>query len=807
MNKRILQVVTEHEAVGRGRVLVVDDDAFNRDLMDRRLTREGFVAVAVADGQAALDLLDVQPFDLVLLDLIMPGIDGRAVLEAIRATRSAAELPVIMLTSMDDGESIAECFRVGANDYVTKPFKVGALVARLDTHIARNRAETALKQAHEELERRVEQRTLALRQANAELIEAQNILAEALEAIDDGFVLWDANDRLVACNQRYRQLFGDAAAEVVQGARFRDLMRLQATTGLIVDARGRVEQWLAETIDRHANPGIPFEEALADGKWVRITESRSANGRVVGLYTDITEIKRREAALKEFAETNRQLAAAVNATSSAVLITDPRQPDNPIVFANPAFTAMTGWPVEEVIGRNRKILAGPQTDMNELVKLEVAIRQRRSAKAELCLHARDGRPFWAEVSASPIRDNDGVVSNWVIIQSDITARRETEEALFQSQKMEVIGQLSGGMAHDFNNLLTIVLGNLEFALGNEALRDEEIIGQLKVAMDAGRRGAELAKRMLAFARRQTVTPKITDLGRTVEGLRELLRRSLGSEYTIQTETEDDVWPVLVDRGQLENAILNLAVNARDAMPGGGSLTIDVANRRLDCATDVGGQPIPTGEYVCVGVSDTGHGMDPEVARQAVQPFFTTKEPGKGTGLGLSMVYGFLSQFGGYLSLESTPGRGTRIELWLPRKEAELDRESTESASEPSGGHERVLLVDDEPDVRAVAALQLKRLGYEVVEADDAHQALVLLDDGESFDLLITDIALPGGMSGIDLAVAARTRKSDVPVLYVSGYADAGPEPGVNADKSTQFLAKPYDGALLADAVRRALGDG
>lgn len=804
MPQEMVQTEYLSESVRKGSVLVVDDDQFSRDLLCRRMQRAGYHVTATGDGREVSNLLDEHIFDLVLLDVVMPLVSGHEVLASIRVKRSSSQLPVIMVTSKTGGDEIAECFRCGANDYVTKPFETQALLARIENHIARLRAETALKQSQDDLERRVEQRTAELRRANHDLEDARNILTDAFEAINDGFVLWDADDTLVACNQRYKEFFGRNAAAVTTGVKFKNLLRLQAEGGALRHALGRSDAWLEQRLARHRKPAGSFEEEFSDGTWVRISETRASNGRTVGLCTDITEIKRREIALKTFAETNRRLAAAVNAAESAILITDPARPGNPTVFANPAFTAMTGWPVEEALGRDRKLLAGADTDKAEVERLEKSMRDGLSVSTELRLYTRDGHPLWVEISASPIRNNDGQIVNWVIIQTDITARKETEEKLNQSQKMEVIGQLTGGLAHDFNNLLTVVLGNLEFVISQNTPSDGETRKHLGAAFEASKRGAELTRRLLAFARQQTLAPKPTDLRLAIGDFHDFLDRSLGSGTDLETRLDEDVWPVLVDQGQLENAILNLAVNARDAMGNSGKVTIKVANRPLKGLADVAGQDIPDGDYVCVAVSDTGVGMAQELISKAIQPFFTTKKSGKGTGLGLSMVYGFASQSPGFLRIESRPGNGTTVELCFPRASACVAPEKPPSAQDVKGGSETLLLVDDEPQVRTIAAIQLKRLGYEVIQAEDAHEALEILDRSPAVDLLVTDIGLPGGMSGLDLAVAVRKRDPLIPVLYISGHSDGCSSEFAERDPDVQFLAKPYDNPTLAAAIRRAL---
>jgi len=790
----------------KGSILVVDDDEFSSDLMCRRLRRAGYAASSAGNGETALRLIRDQAFDLVLLDVVMAGVDGREVLNAVREDHPGADLPVIMVTAKSDGSEIADCLSNGASDYVTKPFEFQALTARIDTQLARRRAEAALKHSQDELERRVEQRTEELQRANKELEDARNILADALEAVSDGFVLWDSDDRLVTCNQRYREFFGRNANFVVPGVRFESLLRRQAENGVLRGAVGRPGEWLDRRLARHKNPSGPFEEEFSDGTWARMAETRASGGRVVGLCTDITQIKRREIALKTFAETNRRLAAAVNATTSAVLITDPNRPGNPTVFANPAFTSMTGWPVEEALGRDRKFVYDGDSDSDAVARVERAMRDGNAVSVEMKLKARDGRSFWAEVNASPIRDNEGGISNWVIIQSDITARKETAEQLHQSQKMEMVGQLTGGLAHDFNNLLTIILGNLDAVRSAHTTQDPEVGRLLDTALDASRRGAELTRRMLAFARQQALTPQVTDLAETLNGFESFLGRSLGSGYEIRMRGAADLWRVLVDLGQIENAILNLAVNARDAMPKGGTVKVLAENVTLKEATDVRGQPIANGSYVRVSISDSGEGMSPDTVEKAIQPFFTTKATGKGTGLGLSMVYGFMSQSGGSMRIESEPGHGTTVFLYFPRVAAGAEAVRTKERGQCRGGPETLLVVDDEPEMRAVAAMQLSRLGYRVLQAEDARDALAVLDSKGPVDLLVTDIGLPGGVNGLSLAAAVRKREPGMKVLFVSGYSESASANAAAKDPTAGFLAKPYDGAALASAVRKTLDD-
>lgn len=763
--------------------LIVENDEFGRDLMVRQLSHAGFAVAVAGSGHQALEVLDCQFFDMIFLSPVLPDMNGTELLTVIRQRYSSAELPVIAIATADAREMAAACLQAGANDCITKPFEPDVLSSCIEVHMDARRPRKVMDSCE-----------------NAEKSGlVGNMPAEILDAIGERFVLWDSGDRLVACNQRYRELFGRNADQVLPGTRFECLAALLAHGGLLRNASEKPDAWLAERLTRHRESGGPIEEEFTDGSWVRITEHRTATGQVIGLWTDITAVKRREIALKNFAETNRRLAAAINATNSAVLITDARRTGNPTIFANPAFAAMTGWPVEEALGRDRKFLAGPETDANMTARIDSQMAAGLAVTTELRLRTRTGRAFWAEINASPIRDRESRIVNWVIIQTDISARKQSEERFRQSQKMEAVGQLTSGLAHDFNNLLTIILGNLETVLNGEPKLTGAARAGLQAAFDATSRGSELTTRMLAFARRQSWSPSETEIGRTVTNLRDLLARSLGPSIQVETILGENLWPVLVDRVQLENAILNLAVNARDAMPKGGTLTIEAANISPGARDEMA-----AGDYTRISVADTGVGMTPGTVARAAQPFFTTKPTGEGTGLGLSMVQGLASESAGYMRIDSAQGSGTRVELYLPRMAGETNHEGAGTHEPLTTGREVILLVDDEPQIRAVTAIQLKRLGYEVLQAEDGPAALDMIESRQSVDLLVTDIDLSGDMTGVELAASVRGQNRGIRVLYVSGYADGGWGDNQSQEARAPFLPKPYDSAALARAVRTAL---
>ncbi|MEX2495489.1 MAG: ATP-binding protein [Woeseia sp.] len=382
--------------------------------------------------------------------------------------------------------------------------------------------------------------------------------------------------------------------------------------------------------------------------------------------------------------------------------------------------------------------------------------------------------------------------------------RKLRDALTHSQRLQAVGELTGGIAHDFNNLLTVIQGNAELLGDMYRDRDAEAIELAGMIDSAAQRGAELTQRLLAFARRQALEPRATDINRLVEDMRGLLERTLEEHIELRLSLADGLRPALIDPAQLETALLNLTVNARDAMPEGGGLTIETANVALDAGFAESRLEVTPGDYVLVAVSDTGTGMVPEVRARALEPFFTTKQKGRGTGLGLSMIYGFVKQSRGHVGIYSEPGEGTTIRLYLPRAaQAEEIVEKPEIASMPRG-ESHVLLVEDDDLVRKYTHVQLAALGYQVYTAGNGPEALEILDNDQPIDLLLTDTVMPGGMSGRDLARIAVERRPGLKVLYMSGYSENVIVHHGRLDPGVSLLSKPFRRADLARKVHEVL---
>ncbi|ANL68344.1 sensor histidine kinase/response regulator hybrid protein (plasmid) [Rhizobium phaseoli] len=391
----------------------------------------------------------------------------------------------------------------------------------------------------------------------------------------------------------------------------------------------------------------------------------------------------------------------------------------------------------------------------------------------------------------------------VRVAAEIADRQQAEAALQQAQKMESIGKLTGGVAHDFNNLLQVISGNLQL-LGKDVAENGRAKERIANALVAVERGSRLASQLLAFGRRQPLEPKVVNIGRLVTGMDDMLRRALGEEIEVETIVSGGLWNTFADPVQIENALLNLAINSRDAMDGAGRLTIEVGNAFLDDSYSRTHPEVKAGQYVVLAVTDTGSGMTEEVKEQAFEPFFSTKPEGKGTGLGLSMVYGFVKQSGGHVKIYSQTGEGTTLKLYLPRSFRSEDRATASDTVPATGGTETILVAEDDEGVRATVIEMLSDLGYYVLKAKDAQSALTVIESGAHIDLLFTDVVMPGTLKSPELARLARARLPDIAVLYTSGYTEDSIVHGGRLDPGLELLSKPYTREDLARKIRHVL---
>ena len=514
-----------------------------------------------------------------------------------------------------------------------------------------------------------------------------------------------------------------------------------------------------------------------------------------------------EASFGQLRESERRFRLLVESvTDYAIYMLDPA---GRVVKWNPGAERLKGYTEAEIIGEHLSLFYTEEDRRNGVPQQIIASAELNGKyEGEGWRVRKDGSRFWANVTIHAIRDPVGTLQGFAKVTRDMTAQRAAEERLRQAQKMEAIGQLTGGVAHDFNNLLTVIGGNLETLQRRLAAREDTALQRL--ATSAGRaasRAAVLTHQLLAFSRRQPLEPQSVLVNSLISGMSDMLRRSLPESILIETVLAGGVWPTFVDANQLENSLLNLAVNARDAMPDGGRLTIEAANVYLDddyaAAAD-----IDPGQYVGVFVSDTGVGMTAEVVSKAFDPFFTTKEVGQGTGLGLSQVYGFVKQSGGHVRIYSEIGAGTTIKIYLPRLVTSgiAADDQTSAPAVPRGDGETILVVEDQADVRGYSVEMLRELGYHVFDAPDARTGLRVLDAHREIALLFTDVGLPGGMNGRQLADEALRRRPALKVLFTSGYARNAIVHHGRLDPGVQLITKPFTFSGLAAKIRGVLDE-
>jgi PAS domain S-box-containing protein len=601
-----------------------------------------------------------------------------------------------------------------------------------------------------------------------------------------------------------------------------------------------VEQGFLDLLDRVYQTGEPFVARaapieLARGEDGRLEQRyldflyqpiRDSSGVIRGIFVqghDVTEQKQAELAAQESERRFRSLAQSI---PNHVWTTDI---NGNLIWCNDRIYDYTGHRPEDALGRPIGSTVHPDDQDKTMPDWDAARREGRPFQSEVRLLRRDGVYRWHLVRAVPVFDSSGVVERWIGTNTDIEDNKRTETqleylaatlesrieertreleaaqaTLRQSQKMEAVGNLAGGIAHDFNNLLQVITGSLQL-LSRQPL-NEKGERYIENAMAATERGAELASQLLSFGRRQPLEPKVLNLGRVVRGMDPLIRRSIGEGIEVDTIVSGGLWNTIADPTNVETALLNLAINARDAMEGHGRLTIELGNAVLDDTYARTASDVRPGQYVMLAVTDTGSGIAPEILERVFEPFFTTKAEGRGTGLGLSMVYGFAKQSGGHVAIYSEPGRGTTVRIYLPRSLEEESRIESRS-TEVVGGSELVLVVEDDESVRETAVHMLRELGYSVLTARDPDGAWAVVQSGLHVDLIFTDVVMPGKMKSTELAHRAKELNPRIGVLFTSGYTENSIVHDGKLDAGIQFLGKPYSREQLAWKLRQILDHG
>jgi len=618
-----------------------------------------------------------------------------------------------------------------------------------------------------------------------------------VERMPLAYVLMDANLHIVDWNASAERIFGYTREEILgEGSPFPKLIPPNSM-GRVDEVLRRVE---AGDMQAHSiNENLTKTGSKIICEWHN-TPLLDDDGNCTGILSLAQDITSRLTSERELNLRDR----AIQAVTQGILITDPSQPDNPVIYASSGFLQLSGYSMEEVIGRNCRFMQGQETDPQAVAQLREAIREGHCCTVELLNYRKDGTSFWNEVSIAPLADGDKI-THFVGVQTDVTQRRRLDEQFRQSQKMEGIGRLAGSVAHDFNNLLTVINGYCEIILSEISMQDPSRASIVEIH-NAGAQAACLTAQLLAFSRKSILEHRILDLNEVVEQIGNLLGRLLGADLNLSMFLSPDLSRVKMNLGQIEQMVMNLAVNARDAMPPGGCLSIethDILVEEDDAPRYAG---MPPGRYVQLVVSDTGHGMTDAVKARIFEPFFTTKGPGKGTGLGLATVFGIVQQARGHISVDSEVGRGSIFTVLLPALLETPEQALAKASALPARGNETVLLVEDEESVRSFARTVLQNHGYRVLEADSAAPAIRMLDGmAAPIQLLLTDVVMPG-MGGRELADALRAVRPDLRVLYISGYTDDAEEL-LRVDEATHnFLQKPFTPLTLARKVRAVLDE-
>jgi len=800
-----------------GDILVVDDLTANLRVLVQILSEAGHRTRPAADGPTALRAVEASPPELILLDVLMPVMDGFEVCRRLKGNARSRAVPVIFVSAMDEPVDKVKGFAAGGVDYITKPFQPQEVLARVSAHLRLSRLQAQLARQNQELEERVRERTAALEQANHELLASRERLQSILDHTTSVFAMKDASGRYIAVNRQFERLF-HVTRENVVGRSMSDV--------LPADVARRIQENDRKAMD--ADVPLEFEEQIPhDGEahtYVSVRfplgEAGSDLRAVCGIATDITSRKQTE---NELRRVSMFLKAVIEQAPFGIQICEGNRDNWELTTINREAQRIIGVTQEQHQGLG--LADGRMKHPEKLTwqmfhpdgtpwhaedaPLPMAMMKGKVTRNEEMLVRRaDGVEHAILCNATPIFDDEGEPIGGMVMYSDLTERKRLEAQLRQAQKMEAIGQLAGGVAHDFNNILTAVLGHVEL-INDEVDEPSPCIDAIRENVReigrGARRASELTRQLLTFSRRQLTRPEAIDLNECLRGLEKMLRRLIAENIELRFEQSAGPAVILADAGQLEQVVVNLAVNARDAMPDGGILTFATQHVTLDASEASAEMAGLSGPCVRLTVSDTGTGMAADVRDRVFEPFFTTKPLGQGTGLGLATVYGIVKQANGHISVYSEPGHGTTFRVHWPAATREAGKTTdARPATPPTGGTETILLCEDNRPVRQLAEFVLRDAGYTVLAAESATQALKLAaSQSRPIDLLVSDVIMPD-MNGRKLADVLIARCPSIRTLFMSGYTSGVIAHHGVLDAEVQFLEKPFSRAKLLARVREVL---
>lgn len=756
-------------------ILHLEDDPHDAILIESTL-RDGGLDCRITQVMTRPEFLSVLrhgQVDLVISDYSLPQFDGMSALKIMRAEWPG--LPFILVSGTLGEETAIESLRSGATDYVLKE-----RLSRLVPVVIR---------AMEEQEQQAERR-----RAEEEVRQKTALLEAQLNATIDGILVVNEHGRKLIQNERMLELWKIPPEMAADPDDRTELAYVQSQLSHPEEFLARVKQLYARPNEVSRDEIERKDGTVLDRYSAPVLDKQGHNYGRIWTFRDITERKKAEARL-------RKLSRAVEQSPAMVVITDL---EGNIEYVNPKFSQVTGYSLAEALGQNTRILKSDNSTRAQYEELWRTISAGEEWRGEFHNKKKNGELYWERASISSITNEHGAITHYLAVKEDITEYKKLQAQFAQAQKMEAVGRLAAGVAHDFNNLLTVILGYCDILLG-EAAPDSRGQASLAEMKRAAERATGLTRQLLAFSRQQVLQPRELNVNEVVTDCAKMLKRLVGEDITLEVVLDPGINQIRADAGQLEQALMNLVVNARDAIAQFGDITIKTANATLDeayCRAHPGLRP---GPYVSLIVSDTGGGMDEATQAQMFDPFFTTKGQGKGTGLGLAMVFGFMQQSGGHISVASMPGAGSTFMLYFPVVESEqIPIEAWEPAPEAQDGTETVLLVEDEKAVRMLARQILLTRGYHVIEATQGNEAISLVREyPETIHLLITDMVMPG-MGGGRLAEEIKTLKPGIKVLMVSGYSEEVLSRHGGVTPGTSFLQKPFSVSALALKVREML---
>ncbi len=785
-------------------ILNVDDRSENRYLFETILRAAGHEVVSAADGAEALAMLRQRPYDLVVSDVVMPGMDGFQFCREVKGDPATRDIPFVFFTAVyTEPKDEQFALSLGAVRFLVKPLEPDQLVAEIESAAGAAApgpaplvADTAgfLSEYNQRLIQKLETKLAEIERLNARLEASEARLRSIVEGTSDAITVKDHSGHYELINTAGARFLGRPAAEI-RGLTDRDLLPPDTAAARAEAERRLMVFGTLETADEELL--LPGEAAPRHFHTVR-GPLRDTAGHVAGTFSisrDITERRRAEHAI-------RLLSLVVEQAPLSIVITDA---EGNVEYVNPYFTVATGFSAAEVLGQNPRMLKSGSQSLEFYAGLWKTIKDGHEWRGVFENRRKSGERFSEQTVIAPVKDPVGKVTHFVAIKEDISERLRLEEQLRQSQKMDAIGRLAGGVAHDFNNLLTIIQLEASTLSSIPGLPAEaaEGIAQINAATT---RATTLTRQLLAFSRHQKKQEQTVHLGELVDNLTKLLRRILGEN--IELATRNDPTPVVVraDPGMIEQALLNLAVNARDAMPGGGRLDVKVDMALIDTAYVDHHPGASPGYRAHIQVSDTGTGIAPEHLARVFEPFFTTKAAGQGTGLGLATVYGVIKQHHGWVTIDSEVGRGTSFHLFLPAiSPNELEAGDEMPAPPLPLGRESVLMVEDDDQIRHLLEVALERQGYRVRAAHDAPAALAILAEGRFRpDLLLTDLVMPGGLNGVELATRVQATLPGIRILYMSGYPTDVVGQYLKRASQRNFIHKPFSVRGVLEAVRKRL---